>query len=196
MKFFVLLSALFVSLSAFSGWNEDFAELKKIPRDYNDAGSICEEVARLDMQRAYPGPQYKVEVGIAYADEERTIGELDIIIFDTNMNKVYKVAEVKCWKDVRGGLKKAREQRARFVSNVHSNKVLQFRSTSTGQYYEQNQFQNITEFFSIAQKGSEAVGFDVELNYSLSELKQYRKDMIRCQNRGECASPYNKKRAH
>ena len=88
MKIFIFLSSLLISLSAFAGWPEDFAELKKIPRDYQDAGSICEEVARLDMQREYPAPQFTVEVGIAYADEERTVGELDIIIFDNNMNKV------------------------------------------------------------------------------------------------------------
>jgi hypothetical protein len=191
MKFFVLLSALLVSISAFAKWPEDFAILKDIPRDYQDAGSICEEVARVDMMREYPAPQYHVEVGIAYGDEERTIGELDIIIFDNNLNKVYKIAEVKCWKDVRGGLNKAREQRARFTDMIHSGKALRFRSTSTGQIYDQSQFNNVSNFFSIAQLGSEKVGFDVELEYTLAELKQFRKDMIHCQNKGQCASPYN-----
>jgi hypothetical protein len=196
MKFLVLLSAVLFSFSAFAGWNEDFAILKDIPRDYNDAGSICEEVARVDMMREYPAPQYSVEVGIAYADEERTVGELDIIIFDNNTNKVYKIAEVKCWKDIKGGLDKAREQRSRFVSYIHKNIPLKFRSTSTGRYYDTDQFRYVTEFFSIAQNGSKKRGFDVELEYTLPELKQFRKDMIRCQNKGECASPYNKNKKH
>lgn len=196
MKLFAFVSALLVSFSAFAGWNEDFAILKDIPRDYQDAGSICEEIARIDMMREYPAPQYEVEVGIAYADEERTVGELDIIIFDNNTHKVYKVAEVKCWKDIRGGLDKAKEQRARFVRNIHSNKPLRFRNTSTDKVYDAEQFRYITDFFSIAQKGSEAKGFDVELKYTLAELKQFRKDMINCQNRKQCASPYNKNDKH
>jgi hypothetical protein len=191
MKFFVLLSALFVSLSAFAGWNEDFAILKDIPRDYQDAGSICEEVARVDMMRQYPAPQFNVEVGIAYGDEERTIGELDVIIFDNNTNKVYKIGEVKCWKDLSGALDKAKDQRARFVRSIHSNVPLRFRSTSSGKVYDADQFRYVADFFSIAQKGAEKRGFDVELEYTLAELKQFRKDMIHCQNKGECASPYN-----
>lgn len=193
MKLFVFAWALVVSFSATAGWSEDFAILKKVPRDYNDAGSLCEEVARLDMQRLYPAPQFEVEVGIAYEDEERVLGELDVIIFDKNMNNVYKVAEVKCWKDVRGGLEKAHEQRLRFIKAIHSKSVLQFRSTSSDRVYDANQFENITDFISISQKGSQEIGFDVELQYTLAELKQYRKDMIRCQSRGECASPYNKR---
>lgn len=194
MKGFIFFAAFLLSISAFAGWKEDFEILKHIPRDYQDAGSICEEVARVDMMRLYRAPQYTVEVGIAYADDERTIGELDIVIFDNNMNKVIKVGEVKCWKDVRGGLKKAREQRTRFINNLESGRVLRFRSTSTGKYYDPGQFTGLKDFFSMAQKGSAAQGFTRELQYTLSELKQYRKEMIHCQNRGECVSPYNRGR--
>lgn len=193
MRILVLLLTLFISLSAFAGWDEDFALLKNTPRDYQDAGSICEEVARLDMQRQYPAPQFQVEVGIAYADHERTLGELDIVIFDNNINKVYKIAEVKCWKHVSNGLTKAREQRARFIRAIHSKVPLRFRSTSTGRVYHEDQFRYVTDFFSIAQKGSESQGFDVELKYTLQEMKKHRTDMILCQNRGECPSPYNKR---
>lgn len=194
MKAFTFLAVFLLSVSVFAGWKEDFQILKNIPRDYQDAGSICEEVARVDMMRLYPAPQYTVEVGIAYSDDERTIGELDIIIFDNNLNKVIKTGEVKCWKDVRGGLKKAREQRLRFISYLESGRALYFRSTSTGKYFDPGQFAGLKDFFSVAQKGSQAQGFTRELQYTLSELKQYRKEMIHCQNRGECVSPYNRGR--
>lgn len=184
---FVLLS--FVSSIAFAGLDEDFAALKSIPRDYTDAGSICEEVARLRVADEYPAPQYKVETGIAYGNTERTIGELDIIVFDLNTQKAIKLGEVKCWKDARAGLVKAKDQRARFLKNVRSNKPLQFISTSTHQTYDADQFRHVNDFISIAQKGTTNVGYDMELEYSINELHEFRMKMIQCQKQGECAKP-------
>ncbi|UXR63392.1 hypothetical protein EZJ49_09925 [Bdellovibrio bacteriovorus] len=191
MKKFVLLTSLLLlaSGSAFADWAQDFEELKSIPRSYEDSGAICEEVARLDMQKEFPAPQYKVEVGIAYGDGSRTIGELDIVIMDLRQNKVIKIAEVKCWKDVRGGLKKAMDQRARFLKYNNSSKPLFFRSTSSHQAFERELFDEVEEFFSIAQKGSASQGFDVELAYTLKEMHDHRTDMLRCQSQGLCAKP-------
>ena len=188
---FVLLS--FVTLMsgsvALAGLAEDFEALKPIPRDYTDAGSICEEVARLRVADQYPAPQYKVETGIAYANATRTIGELDVIVFDLNTNKVIKLGEVKCWKDAAGGLRKAKDQRARFLQNVRSSIPLRFMSTSNHQAYSHDQFRYVNDFISIAQKGTTAVGYDMELEYTLNEFQTLRLKMIQCQKQGECAKP-------
>lgn len=184
---FVLLS--FVSSVALAGLAEDFEALKSVPRDYTDAGSICEEVARLRVADEYPAPQYKVETGIAYGNEERTIGELDVIVFDLNTQKAVKLGEVKCWKDARAGLVKAKDQRARFLKNIRSNKPLQFISTSTHQTYDADQFRHVNDFISIAQKGTTNVGYDMEMEYTLNEFHQFRMKMIQCQRQGECAKP-------
>lgn len=190
MKLMSGLLVLLVSNFAFAGWSEDFALLKNIPRNYTDAGSICEEIARLDFEREYPAPQYKVEVGIEYDAGGNTIGELDLVVFDLNLNKVISVGEVKCWRDVRGGLKKAREQRARFQNTLskHRGKV-RLKSTTTDEKFPEDQFQNIQSFFAAAQKGSQKQGFDFELEYTLSELHQFRKEMLKCQADKICAQP-------
>lgn len=190
MKSLSLLFLIWISSSmAYAAWEQDFEVLKDIPRSYEDSGSICEEVARLEMQREYPAPQYDVVLGIAYGDETRVIGELDVVIFDNNLQKVVKIAEVKCWKDVRAGLEKAKEQRARFLKAVRSTKPLRFFSTSTKQAFDIDKFKYVGEFFSVAQKGSVALGFERELEYTLKEMRDYRYEMLRCQNQGKCARP-------
>ncbi|WP_413612218.1 hypothetical protein [Bdellovibrio sp. HCB-110] len=190
MKFFVLLFALLASsTTVFAAWEEDFELLKNIPRSYEDSGSICEEVARLEIQREYAAPQYDVIVGIAYGDATHIIGELDIVIFDNNIQKVVKIGEVKCWKDVPAGLEKAHEQRARFLKTVRANKATRFFNTSTKEIYAPEKFQFAKEFFSMAQKGSVVQGFDKELEYTLKEMRDRRYEMIRCQNQGKCARP-------
>jgi hypothetical protein len=93
---------------------DEVAILKDIPRDYLDTGSICEEVARQETIKEYPAPQFEVLSGIAYETQDGTDGELDVIVFDSNTNKVIKIAEVKCWLKLDHALKKAHEQRARF----------------------------------------------------------------------------------
>ncbi|KHD89521.1 MAG: hypothetical protein OM95_02770 [Bdellovibrio sp. ArHS] len=189
MKILMFVLGLFLSSSTFAAWSEDFAQLKDVPRSYEDSGSICEEVARIEMQREYAKPQYEVLVGIAYGSESRVIGELDIVIFDNNLNKVVKIGEVKCWKDMRGGLEKAQEQRARFMKAIRSSASLRFFSTSTKENFSAEQFKFVKEFFSMGQKGTIEAGYDQELPYTLTEMRNYRYEMIRCQNRKECARP-------
>lgn len=189
MKFTSFVLAFLCSATTFATWQEDFSQLKSIPRSYQDAGAICEEVARLDMQKEYPAPQFTLINGIAYGDADRTIGELDVVVFDNNLHKVVRIAEVKCWRDLGGGLSKAHEQRQRFLKNLRSNKVLFFKSTSTQELFNQDEFEHVKEFITIGQKGSVAAGYDQELNYTLKELHGYTLEMISCQHKNECVRP-------
>ncbi|XGC79479.1 hypothetical protein ACES2L_09080 [Bdellovibrio bacteriovorus] len=192
MKSVILMAVLLSCSLSLASWQEDFEVLKEVAVSYEASGTICEEIARLDMQDEYPSPQYSVINGIAYGDEEKVIGELDVVIFDNNTQTVLKIAEVKCWKDPKAGLEKAHEQRARFIKAIRSGKPLRFFSTSSEEVFAQTQFQNVKEFFSIAQKGTRAFGFERELEYTLIELKNYRFEMIRCQNQGKCAHPFRR----
>lgn len=187
-----MLLVLLLSLSplqAFCSWTEDFEALKSIPRSYEAAGTICEEIARLNVQKKYPAPQYNVLTGISYGNDQRVIGELDVIVFDTNINKVIQIAEVKCWKDLSDGLDKAHEQRARFLKNLRSSKSLIFRSTSSTETFAKEQFQYVKEFITIGQLGAVQAGYDLELPYTLKELKGFSYEMIRCQHNGQCVRP-------
>lgn len=190
MTFFISFAiTLAVSFPALATWADDFEELKNIPRSYEDSGSICEEIARLDVKKDFPAPQYEVINGIAYGDSTRVIGELDVVVLDRNLNKVVKIAEVKCWKDLRGGLRKAREQRSRFLANIASNKKLFFQSTSDKSTFQRSQFEYVQDFISIGQQGAVSSGYEQELNYSLRDLHKYRIEMLRCQDQGRCAKP-------
>lgn len=189
MKAFLFLTTVFVSSTLLASWEEDFELLKNRPRSYQDSGAICEEIARLKFERQFNNSNFQVEVGIAYNDTQRTIGELDIVVFDRSKNAVVHVAEVKCWKDMSGGLHKAQEQRARFLKNLHSQKEIHFQSTSTDQEYAAEQFQDVSVFTTIGQKGTLQAGYDDELEYDLRELHKMTVDMLRCQDRGECAKP-------
>lgn len=187
MKILAVL-VLFASVSANAAavWMEEFEQIKHVARSFEDSGSICEEVAKLEVEKEFPTPQYSVLVGIAYGDEKRVVGELDIVIFDNNLQKVIKIAEVKCWKDLKAGLEKAKEQRARFLTAIRSSKKIIFRSTSTQELFDSEKFKYVKDFYSVAQRGSMAVGFDRELKLSLLELRDLRYEMIRCQVNGLC----------
>jgi len=184
------LVTLFFVTPVFGSWDEDFQLLKDRPRSYEVAGAICEELARIKFEKQYNNSNYEIEVGIAYGDRQRTIGELDIIVFSRETQSVIHIAEVKCWKDMSAGLEKARDQRLRFLNNVKSTqKQISFQSTSRDQTFAVDQFRNVTSFSTIGQKGSVEAGYDAELDYDLRELHHLSMDMIRCQDRSECAKP-------
>jgi hypothetical protein len=189
MRVFVFIAALLVSPMGFASWSEDFQEIKNTPRNYTDAGAICEELAKVQFEKEYNKKDFEVVVGIAYGDGQRTIGELDVVVFDRNSKSAVKVTEVKCWADLSGGLHKAHLQRARFLANIDAKKPIYFKSTATLKSYPQDVFKDVTVFTTLGQKGSVQAGYDAELEYDLNELHRLSSEMIRCQNQGVCARP-------
>lgn len=188
MKFTAILSALFVAVSAFAGLGEDFAQLKNTGTDYEVVGAVCEEVARLRFQEEFPAPRYGVVTGVEYGDGNRTIGELDVVVYEAHTQKVLRVAEVKCWKDPQGAIRKALDQRQRFVKTVKSGRPIRFRSLNSNIQFRREHFLSNPQQVAVAQNGTKHAGFDFELGYELRELMQLRKMMIDCQASRQCAA--------
>jgi hypothetical protein len=190
MKVISFFTCLFLSVHCFAGLSEDFEALKNLGRDFEATGTICEEVARLRFAEKFPGPQHTVVTGIEYSGKEGSIGELDLVVFDNATQVAQVIAEVKCWKSPKSGLKKAKEQRQRFLRNVNSSKALSFKWLfDPSRKLAKTQFNKANEFYFIAQNGSLDAGYDFELPYSLKELMHLRGDIIQCQYNGVCQKP-------
>lgn len=188
MKFFVSLFLVLSSTVALAGLGDDFAKLKDVAgtADYEVVGTVCEQVAKLRFEEEFPAGRYTVTTGVEYGDGRRTIGELDVVVIENMTSKVVRVTEVKCWKDFKGALKKAHEQRNRFIRTLKSNIQIKFKSLSSNLVFTKANFSNVREYMAVAQKGSKNAGFDRELSYDLKELMQLRMMMIQCQHQGVC----------
>lgn len=189
VKFVLSLSLLLAASSAFADLETSFDKIRNQARHYRDPGAVCEEVARATFAEQYPAPQYEVIVGVAYNLKGRTVGELDMVLMDRNTQKVAMVGEVKCYSNLKNGLTKAKQQRKRFLTHLGSGAPLEFVNTSTGEKYAYEQFQYVSQFISVSQKGGKAVGFDYELEHSLDEMSQLRDQVIHCQRQKLCPLP-------
>ena len=189
LSLFAIFAAF--SLNAFAGLGEDYQSLKNLGRSLEMTGTICEQVTQLRYQEKYPEPQYRVLTGIAYSDKlNNVIGELDLIVFDNATHVAVLIGEVKCWSSPKSAIKKAQEQRKRFLDNVKSSKALIFKwLQDPKEPFTKTQFNKAKAFISIAQRGTHSKGFNVELDYTLEELMKLREDIMSCQARGECTAP-------
>lgn len=189
MQIMAIIAVTLVSLSSLAGYQEDFDALKNTGRDFEPTGAICEEVARLRFAEKYPQPEYTVVVGIQYRDGKtgNTLGELDLVVFDNATQVAKIIAEVKCYTTPKSGMKKAKDQRQRFLKYVHSSKALSFvwlwdpsvKMTKT-------QFNKTNNFLFIGQNGTQKHGYNVELPYNLKELMQMRDEIMACQSANQC----------
>ncbi|MBX2993311.1 MAG: hypothetical protein KF681_00755 [Bdellovibrionaceae bacterium] len=181
--------SLFLALFSFSAVasaipvNVLYEELKESGAHYEVIGMVCEKVAIIELAKVYPAKDFEIVNGISYGDGQRTIGELDVVIFDRRSNDAVLVGEVKCWKSFSGGRSKAMDQRRRFQS--HINKRIEMVDGDHKQY-NSRQFRNVQKFVAISQKGGRAAGFDLELENSLNELMDLRGQLMKCQDQGRC----------
>ncbi|MCM2321832.1 MAG: hypothetical protein NDJ90_01060 [Oligoflexia bacterium] len=192
MRNLSILALLFASLPVFAGdLEEAFSALRDSAIDYENTGAVCEQIARLDLAKHYPAPTYESVTGIVYQNLERSIGELDVVIFDKRTDQAVLVAEVKCWRNLQSARQKARKQRDRFLSAIENvPEELTFYSMSQRkQEFRAEQFSSRLRFISISQQGGSQVGFDDELDFTLEELMRLRTRLMECQASGECRSP-------
>ena len=163
-----------------------FDDLRDSGENYQIEGAICEQVAKLDIEREYPRPNYTVVTGIAYSSQRQVIGELDVVVFNTHSGKAALISEVKCWKNFGGAIRKAREQRRRFLNTLNSRSPLEFYSTKDHVSYDRSQFESDASFVSISQYGGRNEGFDRHLEFDLEQMKLLRERLMACQARNEC----------
>lgn len=190
----MLLALLFYCpshLAAAITADDAFAQLADKPISYAVEGVICEQLVALQMQEAYPAPQYKITTGIAYAAKGRTLGELDVVVMDTQRNhRVIEVIEVKCTKSPARMLHKAKEQLARFVQTLASKQSIILYSTDNNPriHYQKSQFIS-AQMGTASVSGSQGVGYNYELPFSKDEAMAIRRRIQTCQKQGQCARP-------
>ncbi|OFZ21743.1 MAG: hypothetical protein A2X94_15765 [Bdellovibrionales bacterium GWB1_55_8] len=166
-----------------------FEKLRDSGEDYQNEGAVCEQVARLELQREYPSHSYEIVVGIEYANVRQTIGELDVVVFDRHGQAIL-VGEVKCWSDLRKARRKAAQQRTRFLDTIQSGAPIDmFLASNRSVPFRREQFQALSRFISISQRGGRSFGFDRDLPNSLSEMRELRETLMQCQAAGKCRRP-------
>jgi Holliday junction resolvase-like predicted endonuclease len=187
---FLVLSASVFSTSAFSSSvYEDFEKLKTLSQDYTVFGTICEEVARLRLEEKYGKEDYTFKIGIVYHGRGKTLGELDVIIFNKDDNEAIAIVEVKCWKNLHKAAQKANSQLRRFKTNVASGSIDSMESTSDNTAYDPNQFDESPAYMKMSQIGGIKAGFDMNIGLDLEEVKHLRTKLMLCQDRGYCPHP-------
>lgn len=186
MRTILFLTSFMLSSPNLYAQNTDrlFDQLKSSSAKFEIVGAVCEQAARIDFEREFPPPRFSVETGISYGDSGRTIGELDVIVFD-EAKRAVQVAEVKCWKNSAGGLRKAKEQGSRFVRAVGM-KGITFRHEGDREHLA-SEFAAVSKVLTVGPLGVSQVGYDKELQYSLDELMQVRQRLLECRASGECA---------
>lgn len=187
--FLFSLLLLLGSLASAKDTSALFEALRDSGEKYEITGTVCEQVARLNMQAQYPEAQYEVQTGVIYDNAQRTLGELDVVVFDKKDMNAILVAEVKCWKKLSAARSKAQEQRNRFIRTLNSGTNLSMHCDLHDCPYSERNFQKNIKYVAISQNGGEKAGFEMTLGYSLDELMRLREQLINCQKQNECARP-------
>jgi hypothetical protein len=166
---------------------ETFDLLKDLPENFTVFGSVCEEVAKLDLKEMYPESEYYTRVGINYESNGRVAGELDTIVFRNDTGEAVIIGEVKCWKNMNKAIKKAHEQLSRFDRHMDGNKIdSMYEVDDQSQVYQTTQFDEDPRQMTIGQKGATAHGFTMELDLSLQELHRLHEMLVACKKQHQC----------
>jgi hypothetical protein len=185
LRAFFVISSLFLSLAASAApLNELFEKLRDSAMDYETVGTICEQVAKIELYKTYSPEDFEVITGIEYGDRTRTIGELDVVVFQKSTKEAVLVGEVKCWKDASAAREKAMDQRNRFIRSLKKNIDMH----DADQAYNKKQFNHVLKYVAIGPKGYKDAGFEIEMENTLRELMDLRRMMLDCQQQGQCAA--------
>jgi hypothetical protein len=185
--------ALFLALPGYSKNLEPvFNELKTTIEDYQTKGTVCEQVARLELEQQFPASEYTVLNGITYSRQGQILGELDVVVFRNRDHHAVLIGEVKCWHDLHAARIKAMHQRERFQSYLeHGARGIEFyKNTDHRVHYSFQQFAEIPPFILISQDDGRNEGFDLTIPYSLDEMMDLRDMLIRCQATRDCLTPF------
>lgn len=147
--------------------------LENHDRNYHAIGTILEVLLLKKFRNEYPD-HYKVTDGIAYYNHQgRTLGELDIVVYNTRTDKVELIGQAKLSGD-RSSLGDAEEQLRRFQNHLRNDEVGNIRDLrNPNNQFEVEDFCCVNQNWAMAGRGALCSEFDYEL-----DLKRHEADIL------------------
>jgi hypothetical protein len=146
-------------------------------------GMVCEQLAKWKFSEMYPEPKFDVETGIEYRDTTgRTVGELDLVIFDRRTGNVKLVGETKCKNEHRRkeAKKLASRQLHRLRTFLNLDPNLSFTSTiRRGVRYSVEQFYGYIKYAIILPRSETAHSNVNDLDFSLDQIRGLHRRLVR-----------------
>lgn len=165
--------------------------------DLQPIGTICEYLAKDVLEKRYDPDFYRVVIGVQYGESRNAMGELDLTVVDLEYNEAVFIGEVKCWKDPRAGLAKAKKQINRFRKANDQNRVNWLKILSPGYtdfVVSKRTYRNSYEVGYVAPKGTRKAGYTHELDLTLDQAMDLRRRIMNCQESGKCKRPKKSKK--
>ena len=105
-----------------------------------------------------------------YQEGPRTVGELDLIVFEQKSGRAVIVAEAKLTDNFKWARRRARTQLYRFQSYLYAGRITDFvQAFNRDRTVTTNQFQDVGRYVLIGPRGALAAGFDYEVDLTRSE---------------------------
>ena len=177
------------SATSESELDELYQKLRQVPISYQTFGTVCEQIARIELIAEYPADKFEIVTGILYKgkDEQgsyRTLGELDVVVLDKSDNEAIIIAEVKCWKDLDAARSKARKQLKRFAHYMQiSTNLTMYLTENIKRHFKMQQFDEQPKYLAVSQDDGKEHGFGMTIGVSLDEASALRDKLLSWQNR-------------
>lgn len=179
IRFAVLLFFISFSTQANDVVDELYLKLKNTHVNYHPLGAVCEQAAKLELEKIYPEPYFEVKTNITYLNHGKVAGELDVVVFEKPSGEGVLVGEVKCRHNLHEALRKAESQKKRFLAILKRSKHLDFYSHDDHPIdYSKKHFSPSIQFVTFSQEGGKSAGFDFSLDYTLDELLEVRSRLL------------------
>jgi len=154
--------------------------IKDLPYDYGQVGSIVEALAHSQLEVLYPAPHYEVIGDLDYQEGVRTVGELDLVVFDRESGRAVLVAEAKLTDNFKWARRSARKQIHRFQSYLHEGKITRFIHTADPKRtVTTNQFTDVGRYVLIGPRNALAAGFDYEVDVTRTEADELQAKLLK-----------------
>lgn len=144
--------------------------LRDFDRNYHPIGTVLEVLALKKLRNEYPD-HYKISDSVAYYNESgRTLGEMDLVVYNQRTEEVEKIVEVKLTDDYDRARKKARRQLNRIKRKLRQGKVADFRDmTNPNNDFNVEDFCCVETYVKLSSRGALCHEFDYELDLKREE---------------------------
>lgn len=154
--------------------------------NWGNIGSVMEALGYAQLQEKYPAPDYEIISSIFYHDDMgRSLGELDLVVWDKKADKALEVYEVKVSNNLPSALRTAVNQLNKFKISVRDDLIARFTwEGDRTRHFRSPQFADVAIYGFIGNKGAKEAGYTIEFELSRLEVEYLQKRVLAYRKQG------------